>query len=67
MSIAYSADIKKAKEVLTKVLSEDPDTIKEREHFVFVDELATPESTYVYAAGSKMRISAGKMAYYRTV
>ena len=40
VSIAYSADIKKAKEVLTKVLSEDPDTIKEREHFVFVDELA---------------------------
>ena len=40
VSIAYSADIKKAKEVLTKVLSEAPDTIKEREHFVFVDELA---------------------------
>ena len=40
VSIAYSAEIKKAKEVLTKVLSEDPDTIKEREHFVFVDELA---------------------------
>ena len=40
VSVAYSADIKKAKEVLTKVLSEDPDTIKEREHFVFVDELA---------------------------
>ena len=40
VSVAYSADIRKAKEVLTKVLSEDPDTIKEREHFVFVDELA---------------------------
>ena len=40
VSVAYSADIRKAKEVLTKVLYEDPDTIKEREHFVFVDELA---------------------------
>ena len=40
VSVAYSADLKKAKEVLTKMLSEDPDIMKDRDHFVFVDALA---------------------------
>ena len=57
VSIAYSADIKKAKEVLTKVLSEDPDTIKEREHFVFVDELADSGINLCVRCWFKMRIS----------
>ena len=40
VAIAYSADLKKAKEVLTDMLVKDPDTLKDKEHFVFVDELA---------------------------
>ena len=40
VSVAYSADLKKAKEVLIKMLSEDPDIMKDRDHFVFVDALA---------------------------
>ena len=40
VSVAYSADLKKAKEVLTKMLSEDQDIMKDRDHFVFVDALA---------------------------
>lgn len=40
VSIAYDADLKKAKEVLTRALQEDGKTIKSREMFVFVDELA---------------------------
>ena len=40
VAIAYSADLKKAKEVLTNMLIKDPDTLKDKEHFVFVDELA---------------------------
>ncbi len=38
--ISYQADIKKAKEVLQRVLDEDAFVLKEKEHFVYVDELA---------------------------
>ncbi len=40
VNIAYGADLKKAKEVLTGMLREDEKTDKSREMFVFVDELA---------------------------
>lgn len=40
VSVAYDADLKKAKEVLTRVLREDAKTLKDRELLVFVDELA---------------------------
>ncbi|MCH5342511.1 MAG: mechanosensitive ion channel family protein [Acetatifactor sp.] len=40
VSISYSADLKKAKEVLLQVLEEDPAVRKDKEMIVFVDELA---------------------------
>ncbi|MBO4980636.1 MAG: mechanosensitive ion channel [Lachnospiraceae bacterium] len=40
VSVSYDADLKKAKEVLTKMLDEDPKTLKDKERRVFVDELA---------------------------
>ena len=39
VSVSYSADLKKAKEVLTRMLSADPNIMKDRDHFVFVDAL----------------------------
>ena len=39
VSISYNADIKKAKEVLVKMLHEDDKTMKDREMVVFVDRL----------------------------
>lgn len=38
--ISYDADIRQAKEVIQKVLEEDEGVLKEKEHFVYVDELA---------------------------
>lgn len=40
VGISYHSDIKKAKEVILKLLEEDPFTIKEKELLVYVDELA---------------------------
>lgn len=40
VGISYGADIRQAKEVLQKVLDEDEDVLKEKDHFVYVDELA---------------------------
>ena len=40
ISIAYDADIRQAKEVLEKVLEEDPCVMKDREKLVFVEKLA---------------------------
>ncbi len=40
VGISYHADIKKAKEVILKLLEEDPFTIKEKDLLVYVDELA---------------------------
>lgn len=40
VSISYEADLKKAKEVLLQVLTEDEATVKDRDILVFVDELA---------------------------
>ncbi len=40
VGISYRADLKKAKEVLLRVLEEDPDVKKDRERVVFVEELA---------------------------
>ena len=40
VNVGYDADLKKAKEVLTKVLREDEKTLKDRDMRVFVDELA---------------------------
>lgn len=37
--VAYSTDLKKAREVLTKVLEDDPAVIKEKEYLVFVNQL----------------------------
>ncbi len=39
VGISYDADIRKAKEVLQKVLEEDESVIKKEDHFVYVDEL----------------------------
>ena len=40
VSIAYDADIRTAKEVIQSVLEQDATVLKDKEHFVFVDELA---------------------------
>lgn len=40
VGISYDADIRQAKDVLQKVLEEDEGVLKEKEHFVYVDELA---------------------------
>ena len=40
VSIAYNADIRTAKEVIQSVLEQDAAVLKDKEHFVFVDELA---------------------------
>lgn len=40
VSIGYDEDIRTAKEVLQKVLEQEQAVLKEKEHFVFVDELA---------------------------
>lgn len=40
VGISYDADIRHAKEVLQKVLDEEGAVLKEKEHFVYVDELA---------------------------
>lgn len=40
VGIAYDADIRHAKQVITDVLREDEDTLKDREMFVYVDSLA---------------------------
>lgn len=40
VSIAYDADIRTAKEVIRSVLEQDATVLKDKEHFVFVDELA---------------------------
>ncbi len=39
IGISYDADIRKAKEVLLEVLEEDEAVIKDKDHFVYVDEL----------------------------
>lgn len=40
VGISYNADLKKAKEVLLRVLTEDEAVLKDRDMLVFVDELA---------------------------
>ena len=40
VGISYDADIRQAKEALQKVLEEDGAVLKEKEHFVYVDDLA---------------------------
>lgn len=40
VGISYDADIRRAKEVLLKVLEEDPGVLQDQEKLVFVDELA---------------------------
>ncbi len=40
VGIAYDEDIRTAREVLMKVLENDPDVLKDRERLVFVDQLA---------------------------
>ncbi len=41
VGISYKADLKKAKEVLLQVLEEDEAVMKDRDHFVFVDNLGS--------------------------
>lgn len=41
VSVSYSTDIKKAKEVLLKVLEEDPEVMKDKEYIVFVNQLGS--------------------------
>lgn len=40
VGIAYDSDIRQAKEVLQQVLEEDEAVLKDKDHFVYVDELA---------------------------
>ena len=40
VGISYDSDIRKAKEILEKLLKEDPDTKEDKDMVVFVDELA---------------------------
>ena len=40
VGISYDADIRQAREILQKVLEEDEGVLKEKEYFVYVDELA---------------------------
>ena len=40
VGISYDSDIRKAKEILEKLLKEDPDTKDDKDMVVFVDELA---------------------------
>lgn len=40
VGISYDSDIRQAKEVLQKVLAEDVAVLKDKEHFVYVEELA---------------------------
>lgn len=40
IGISYNADIRFAKQVITEVLRKDDDTLKDREMFVYVDELS---------------------------
>lgn len=40
VGISYDADIRQAKAVLQKVLDEDEAVLKDKEHFVYVDDLA---------------------------
>ena len=40
VNVGYDADLKRAKEVLCKVLQEDEKTLKDKDMLVFVDELA---------------------------
>lgn len=40
VGISYDADIRRAKDILQRVLEEDEGVLKEKEHFVYVDELA---------------------------
>jgi len=40
VSVSYKADLRQAKEVLTKVLEEDEAVLKDRDRLVFVDSLA---------------------------
>lgn len=39
VGVSYDSDLKKAKEVLVRMLDEDPKTLKDKERLVFVDEL----------------------------
>lgn len=40
VGISYNSDIRQAKEVLQKVLEEDEAVLKDKEHFIYVEELA---------------------------
>ena len=40
VAVSYQTDIKKAKEILTAILEEDARIVKNKEHFVYVSELA---------------------------
>ena len=41
VAISYKADLKKAKEVLTRVLEKDEAVLKDKEHIVFVNQLGS--------------------------
>lgn len=45
IGISYESDIRQAKQVITDILREDEDTLKERELFVYVDELGSSQIT----------------------
>lgn len=60
VSIAYDEDIRQAKQVLTKLLAEDPDVLKDMEKMVFVDSLG--ESSVNLVA----RCWAAKESYWPT-
>lgn len=51
VGISYSADLKKAKAILERLLREEPRILTEEEHVVFVNDLA--DSAVTSASGPK--------------
>lgn len=45
IGIAYDADIRYVKQIITNILREDEDTLKDRDLFVYVDELGSSQIT----------------------
>jgi len=45
IGISYDSDIRQAKQIITNILREDEDTIKDKDLFVYVDDLASSQIT----------------------
>lgn len=45
IGISYDSDIRQAKQIITNILREDEDTLKDKDLFVYVDDLASSQVT----------------------